>query len=72
LSKFLKSFQLHRAVAFASSAAERQDYEELLTSRQAFLQMFLLRLTPLQPPETPGTAGEVRILPIKSKPSTQN
>ncbi|MFH1987563.1 MAG: hypothetical protein ABIK25_08055, partial [Pseudomonadota bacterium] len=36
LSKFLKSFKLHRAVAFASSAAERQDYEELLTSRQAF------------------------------------
>jgi hypothetical protein len=55
----------HRAKTFASSAAERQDYEELLSPRQAFSQNFLPRLTPPQPPKTPGTAGEVRILPIK-------
>jgi hypothetical protein len=70
LSKFLKNFFLHRAVAFASSAAERQDYEAIPTPRQAFLQNFLLRLTPLQPPKTPGTAGEVRILPINFASST--
>jgi len=69
---FKELFTSHRAVAFASSAAERQDYEELLLPRQAFSQNFLLHLTPLQPPKTPGTAGEVRILLIKSTPSTQN
>ena len=70
--QIVKELLFHRAVAFASAPAERQDYEELLSPRQAFLQNFLLRLTPLQPPKTPGTAGEVRILPIKSGPSTQN
>ena len=37
LSKLLKNFFLHRAVSFDPSAAERQDYEANLTTRQAFL-----------------------------------
>ncbi|MDP2881731.1 MAG: hypothetical protein Q8N89_09140, partial [Azonexus sp.] len=36
------------------SAAERQDYEELLSPRQAFLQLFLLYLTPPQPRKRPA------------------
>ena len=42
-----------RAVVFTSSAAERRDYEELLTNRQAFLQIFFAALyfhLTLQPP----------------------
>ena len=36
--------QFRGAVVFTSSAAERRDYEELLTNRQAFLQIFLATL----------------------------
>jgi len=38
--QIVKELLFHRAVAFASSAAERQDYEELLSPRQAFQKYF--------------------------------
>jgi len=39
------------------------------TSVKHLSNLFLLRLTPPETPKTPGTAGEVRILQIKSYPS---
>ena len=44
------------AVSFDSSAAERRDYEELSTTRQALLAKFLTTLASPTPPKTPGAA----------------
>jgi len=50
------------AVSFDSSAAERRDYEELPSNRQALsLNFFLFPPLP-QPPENPAAAEEVRII----------
>ncbi|HEX6733683.1 MAG TPA: hypothetical protein VF096_02625, partial [Azonexus sp.] len=62
LSKLLKNFFFRRAVSFDSSAAERRDYEELLSLRQALSLNFFLFPPPLQPPENPAAAEEVRII----------
>ena len=60
--QIVKELLSHRAVSFDSSAAERRDYEELPSIRQALSLNFFLLPPPPQPPETPAAAEEVRII----------
>jgi len=57
------------AVSFDSSAAERRDYEELSTTRQALLAKFLTTLAPPHTAENPRRCSEVRIIYTPNPPS---
>ena len=58
------------AVSFDSSAAEKRDYEELRTTRQALHQKSFTALPFPRPAENPRRCREVRIIYTPNEPST--
>ena len=51
----------YRAVSFDPSAAEKRDYEELPTSRQAISRFFFSSYFSSLPPETPAKSEEAEL-----------